>query len=84
VGRFLNAVNITGRFFLDRDHRLRVAVVGREIAAYLDGTLVVQGTLSEDAFLQLRSTRAGLSRDEPAQGKPLIMDFWARAAEMTK
>jgi hypothetical protein len=77
-GRFINAVSLAGRFGLGEERRLRFAAVGREVAAYLDGQLVVQGTMSDEAFRRLDTRGVGLlvEGDAPAQ----FRDFQAGPA----
>jgi len=79
--RFVNAVNISGRFSLGEDHRLTFAAVGREVAAYLDGRLVVQGTISEAAARTLTDGWAGLSIDSNASAQ--FKGFRAGAARLS-
>jgi hypothetical protein len=78
-GGFINAVSLDGRVQLEQDHRLDFVAVGREVAAYLDGQLVVQGTISNRAFQALTTPGAGLSVSGAGSGQ--FRQFRAGAAE---
>jgi hypothetical protein len=69
----INAVNLSGRFNLDEDHRLRIAVVDREAVASFDGASVVQATLGVEAMRQINGTAAGLETENA--GDPVFKDF---------
>ena len=78
---FLNAVNITQYLHLDEPHRLRLVAVGAELAAFLDGRLVVQATISAEALVRLSSMQVGISRDD-IPGQPVFRSFWAGPASL--
>jgi hypothetical protein len=84
VSRIINAVQLRGRYNLGEEHNLRLAIVGREVAAYLDGDLVLQATISEEAHTRLNGTQAGLIQDDIGTGGSIFLDFQARQAAFSR
>lgn len=62
---FMNATNITSLLSQGNTKTLKFVVVGNQVAAYMDGTLIVQGTTSRTT-----GTKAGLFIDNDSVSTP--------------